>query len=50
MSPACNGGFALYSFKHGNAIDICNGIMFDFYLGLPNIVYFSRIVRHFPGA
>ena len=33
MSPTCNGSTVLHRFKHGNAIKIRNGIMFDFYLG-----------------
>ena len=37
MSPALNGSFALECFKRGNAIKVCNRIMFDFYLGLPHI-------------
>jgi len=39
MSPAHNGSTALQRFEHGNAIAICNGMMFDFYPGLPNILY-----------
>ena len=35
MSPALNGSSALERFKRGNAIDVRNGIMFDFYPGLP---------------
>ena len=34
MSPALNGSSALEHFEHGNAIEIRNGIMFDFYPGL----------------
>ena len=36
MSPALNVSSALQHFKRGNAIEIRNGIMFDFYLGLPH--------------
>ena len=36
MSPALNGSSALECFKHGKSIEIHNGIMFDFYLGLPH--------------
>ena len=32
-----NGSSALQRFKHGNAIETHNGIMFDFYPGLPYI-------------
>ena len=35
MSPTLNGSSALECFKH--AIEICNGIMFDFYPGLPHM-------------
>ena len=38
MSPALNGSSAQERFKRGNAIEICNGIMFDFYLGLPHMI------------
>ena len=38
MSPTLNGISALESFEHGNAIKIHNGIMFDFYPGLPHII------------
>ena len=37
MSPSLNGRFALERFERGNAIEIRNGIMFDFYPGLPHI-------------
>ena len=31
MSPALNGSSALQRFKHGNAVERLNGLMFDFY-------------------
>ena len=37
MSPTRNGSTALQCFECGNALEIHNGIMFDFYLGLPHI-------------
>ena len=37
MGPTFNGRSALQRFERGNAIEIRNGIMFDFYLGLPHI-------------
>ena len=37
MSPALNGSTALQRFEHNNAVDIRNGIMFDFYPGLPHV-------------
>ena len=38
MSPILNESSALEHFKHGNMIKICNGIIFDFCLGLPHIL------------
>ena len=35
MNPALNGSTALQRFKCGNVVKIGNGIMFDFYPGLP---------------
>ena len=40
MSPALNGSSALQRFKRSNASEICNGIMFDFYPGLPHVFEF----------
>ena len=37
MSPALNGSSALQRFERNNAIEIRNGIMFDFYPGLPHM-------------
>ena len=37
MSPTRNGSAALQRFECGNAVEICNGITFDFYLGLPHM-------------
>ena len=37
MSPTLNGSTALQRFERGNAVEIHNGIMFDFYLGLPHL-------------
>ena len=38
MSPALNGSSTIRRFKHSNAIEIREGIIFDFYTGLPHIV------------
>ena len=38
MSPALNGSSALERFERSNAIKIHNGIMFDFYPGLPHVI------------
>ena len=37
MSPAFNGSSALEHFERSNEIEIHNGIMFDFYPGLPHV-------------
>ena len=37
MSPTLNGGTLLQRFERGNVVEIRNGIMFDFYPGLPQI-------------
>ena len=39
MSPALNGSSALQRFKRSNASEICNRIMFHFYLGLPYLSF-----------
>ena len=38
MSPTRNGSTMIQRFKGDNAIEIRNGIMFDFYLGLAHMV------------
>ena len=37
MNPTPNGRYTLQRFECGNAMEIRNGIMFGFYLGLPHI-------------
>ena len=37
MSPALNGSSAIWRFEGSDAIEIRNGITFDFYTGLPHI-------------
>ena len=37
MSPALNGSSTLEHFEHSNVSEIRNGIMFDFYPGLPHV-------------
>ena len=37
MSPTLNGSSALQCFERNNVIEIRNGIMFDFYPGLPHM-------------
>ena len=45
MSPALNGSAALQRFKCGNAVEIHNGIMFDFYPGLPHMELRNSIFK-----
>ena len=44
MSSALNGSLALQLFECGNMVKICNGIMFDFYPGLPQM-YVPELMR-----
>ena len=37
MNSTPNGSSVLQHFECGNAIEICKGIMFDFYPGLPQL-------------
>ena len=39
LSPALNGSLDIQHFKRSNAIEIRDGITFDFYTGLPHIYY-----------
>ena len=54
MGPTPNGSSALQRFERCNALEIRNGIIFDFYLGLPHIlllpthVTFHRSLRLAP--
>ena len=52
MSPALNVSFVLQHLECGNAVKICNGIMFDFYLGRPhvnhNIPHIMGLPDHIP--
>ena len=38
MSPTLNGSSALQRFERSNTVEISNGIMFDFYPGLPQLL------------
>ena len=42
MSPALNGSFAL---QRGNAVELRNGIMFDFYLELPHMLASRQVSK-----
>ena len=37
MSPALNGSSAVRHFEGNDAIEICDGMTFDFYTGLPHM-------------
>ena len=37
MSPALNGSSVIRHFEHSDVIEMCDGITFDFYMGLPHI-------------
>ena len=37
MSPALNKSSVMWCFEHSGAIEIRNGIIFNFYTGLPHI-------------
>ena len=43
MSPALNRRSALQHFKHSNTVELCNGIMLDFYLGPPHMPNVSTV-------
>ena len=43
MSPALSGSSALERFKRSSAIEIRNGIMFDFYPGLLHVYLYSNL-------
>ena len=52
MSPTLSGSLALYHIKLGDALELCNGIIFDFYSGLPHlcmqrclVVTFSEVLH-----
>ena len=38
MSPVLNESSAIRHFEGSDAIEICDGITFDFYTGLPHVV------------
>ena len=45
MSLALAGSSAIWRFKHSNAIEICDGITFNFYTGLPHICNMEEKVQ-----
>ena len=46
MSPALNGSSTLEHFERSNASEIRNGILFDFYPGLPHVIVSGFIIWH----
>ena len=45
MSPALNGSSAIRRFEGSDAIEIRDGITFDFYTGLPHICLYNLMVH-----
>ena len=45
MSPALNGSSAVQRFEGNDAIEIRDGITFDFYTGLPHILSEHPLVQ-----
>ena len=45
MSPTLNGSSALQHFECGNAVELRNGRMFDFYPGLPHLLYIIQSTK-----
>ena len=39
MSSSLDGSSALQLFKCSYVVELCNGIMFDFYQGLPHLIW-----------
>ena len=51
MSSILNGSSAIRRFERSNAIEICNGITFDFYTGLPHMYLQSAVwLQQFSGS
>ena len=45
QSPTLNGSSAPERFERGNAMEIHNGIMLDFYPGLPHMTFLLANIR-----
>ena len=39
INPALKGSLAIWRFEGSDAIEICDGITFDFYTGLPEMYF-----------
>ena len=48
MSPTLNGSSAIQHFKDSDVIEIRDGITFDFYMGLPHMMYCQFISCKMP--
>ena len=48
MSPTLSGSSALQRVKLGDVIEIRNGIIFDFYSGLPHMHLLNQLTSNFP--
>ena len=46
MNPALNGSSTLERFERSDASEIRNGIMFDFYPGLPHVYHLIIVKSH----
>ena len=46
MSSGLKESSVIRRFEHNNAIKICDGIIFDFYMGLPHILLFCYISNY----
>ena len=43
MNPALNRSSAIRHFKHSDVIEIRDGIIFDFYMGLPHLNFYTGL-------
>ena len=50
MSPALNGSSAIRRFECGNAVEISDGIAFNFYTGLPHTYVYTMVLTGGPGS
>ena len=49
MSPTVDGSSVIQHFKRSDAVEICDGITFDFYTGLPHM-YIPLVVSERKGG
>ena len=48
MNPTLNESSAIRRFEHSDVIEIRDGITFDFYMGLPQVVFLEYLPRVLP--